>query len=302
MRIRYYLVLLPLLLCASVHPQRWDAVKWNLAMMYHPSTLCVGEKTNIEFSIIDNRGLFTNQPFRLTAYSPLGHITENGQRVDQLLRVTGDTYPIEFVADKEGKGVIDLELSPMVPNIVGDRIFLDLSVKPCGWKWSLLYMQDYPNPDGFWTYTEDAYVVDGTLSLEGEGESLTGEGNANFSVDMNGSNPQMACKADRQPKGTGKVRVSGSLNAPAPGSMLLTFDFDPIELPGGAKFQCSVMGNTVNVPFPLPSTSAALNSLGLKDIAFLSDSGAQTIPVNTAVIWGIKGDGHVTITLERIGK
>jgi hypothetical protein len=266
-----------------------------LTLMSSPSTVCLGESAPIQIFIQDVvNGI-------LPGLTNIRMTSRLGASEDVFTVVLGGWITLNYKPVYEGSDTI--EIFAFNPYSSPATLSLPVHVGRCGWDWKLTYSGIYPNPKGFWTFYEDASVGNGTLQVESTGSKrqLSGEGKVDFSVDMNGSDPSsVICALDQTPQGSTAVHVTGSLDQPGPGSMVLNFSFDPAQVSGGSQFQCQVLGQAVTVPFPFPSATVDLNALALKEVILPTGSGSYSQPVTTAVVWLLPGSGSIELSLRRL--
>ena len=262
-----------------------------LTLMNSLPTVCLGESAPIEVFMQD---AVYGLPPGATNVSMTSRL---GASSSQL--VGGGPLTLTYKPEREGTDTIVIN----AVNVYSTPGMLSIParVEKCGWSWKLTYSGTYPNPKGFWTFYEDASVGDGTLKVQenGSGLELTGDGTIDFSVDLNGTDPTTSCALDETPEGSARVHVQGMLDQPGPGSMMLNFNFDPVELSGGAEIPCEMLGNPVTIPYPLPSTTVDLNSFGLSTVVLPTSSGSYSQPVTTAILWQLPGRGSLELNLTR---
>jgi hypothetical protein len=294
-------ILLPLALVAAVLTAALRPVYQEpgsgvtiLTLMTPPQTICVGESSPIQIFMQD---LVYGIPPGLTIVTMTSRLGASAT----LPTALGGWVTLDYKPEIAGTDTIEIYTT----NVYSSPGMLSIPaiVEACTWHWELTYSGVYPNPKGFWTYYEEASVEDGTLEIHDRGRSsleLQGKGTVDFSVDSNGTNPTVSCSLDQAPEGSTTVRVDGILNQPGPGSMILNFTFETAELPGGSEFQCQVMDQQQTIPFPLPSTTIALNELPLSGVVVPTGSSSHSRPVSTAILWQLPGKGSVRLRLIRL--
>jgi hypothetical protein len=252
-------------------------------------TVCLGESAPIEVFMQD---AVYGLPPGATNVSMTSRLGASSSEL-----VGGGPLTLTYKPEREGTDTIVINAINVYST--PGMLSIPARVEKCGWSWKLTYSGTYPNPQGFWNYYEQASVSDGTLKVQsnGSGHDLIGEGTVVFSVDLDGTDPNTSCALDHAPEGTATVNVQGTTEQPGSGSMLLHFSFGSVNLPGGGKIPCQVLGNPVTIPYPLPSTTVDLSSLVRSEVVVSTGAGSYSQPVSTALVWELPGSGSLEIHL-----